>query len=97
MDIVCHDQTVPQKNIPVKDELCLTAPDNVSYVPLTPIRRGDQKMTQSRDYLLGRIQGLMDAKAMASEKPTAYAFNVRSQIEDELVRLRTDLVERKHD
>lgn len=54
-------------------------------------------MTQSRDYLLGRIQGLMDAEALSAEKPTTYAFNVRGQIEAELDKLRTDLVERKHD
>lgn len=52
--------------------------------------------TQSRDHLLGRIAGLMEAQAMASRRPTAFAFSVRQEIEELLAPLRSALVDGHH-
>lgn len=50
----------------------------------------------TRDFLLGRIQGLMDASALAAGRPTAFAFSVRQEIEELLTQLRSDLVAGNH-
>jgi hypothetical protein len=50
----------------------------------------------SRDFLLGRIHGLVEAEAIAAARPTAFAFSIRQEIDDLLTVLRSALVDGRH-